>query len=95
MAKILFEEKDEKYVITEKKLHKYVKVNITKFQLSEFLRRSSMIFIIQGFPHRYCYIFNVLAEVFSGLLQMFLIKLGSQHGSSNHVLYLIHEGHLV
>ena len=41
--------------------------------------------------HLYCYIHNVLADVFSGFLQVFLIELRSQHGTSNQVLYLNHE----
>ena len=35
------------------------------------------------------------AHMSSGLLQVFLVELGSLHGTLNHVLYLIHRGHLV
>ena len=40
----------------------------------------------------YRYIQNVSADMSSGLLQVFLVELGSLHGTSNHVLYLIHGG---
>ena len=40
--------------------------------------------------HLDCYIHNVSAEMSSGLLQVFLVKLDSLHGTSNHVFYLIH-----
>ena len=42
--------------------------------------------------HLYYYIHNVLANMSSGLLQVF-VKLGSLHRTSNHVLYLIHDQH--
>ena len=37
------------------------------------------------------YIHYVSADMSSGHLQMFLVEHGSLHGTSNHVLYLIHE----
>ena len=40
--------------------------------------------------HLYCYIHNVSADMFSGLLRAFLVELRSLHATSNHVLYLIH-----
>ena len=39
--------------------------------------------------HLYCYIHKVLADIFSGLFQVFLVELGSLKGTSNLVLYLI------
>ena len=45
--------------------------------------------------HLYCYIHNVLADKSSDLLQVFLVKLGSLHETSNHVLYSINRGHLL
>ena len=38
----------------------------------------------------YCYIHNVSADMSSGLHLVFLVELWSLHGTSNHVLYLIH-----
>ena len=45
--------------------------------------------------HLYCYIHNILADLFSGLLQVFLVKLGSLHRTLNSVLYLIYGGCLL
>ena len=42
----------------------------------------------------YClnlYIHNVSADMFSGLLQVVLVELGSLRGTSNHALWLIHR----
>ena len=39
-----------------------------------------------SYLHLYCHIHNVSVDVSSGLLQVFLVELGSQHGTSNHVL---------
>ena len=39
--------------------------------------------------HLYCYI-HISADMSSGLLQVF-VELGSQHGTSNYILYLIHR----
>ena len=44
--------------------------------------------------HLYCYIHNVLANMSSGLLQVF-IELGSLHRAWKHILYLIGGGHLL
>ena len=43
--------------------------------------------------HLYCYIPNVSADISSSPLQLF-VELRSLHGTSNHILYLIHGGHL-
>ena len=43
--------------------------------------------------HLYRYLHNVLADMSSGLLQVFF-ELGNQHGTLNYVLYWIHGGHL-
>ena len=41
----------------------------------------------------YGYVHNVSADMSFGLLQVF-VELGSLHGTSSHILYLIHEGRL-
>ena len=41
----------------------------------------------------YCYIHNIPADMSSGFVQVF-VKLRNLHRTSNHVLYLIHGGHL-
>ena len=40
--------------------------------------------------HLYCYIYNVSADMSSGLLQVF-VELEILHGTSNHVFYLIQK----
>ena len=45
--------------------------------------------------HLYYNIYNVLADMSTSLLQVFLAKLWSLHETSNHVLYLIHRGRLL
>ena len=46
-------------------------------------------FIIKGFRTIYCDFQNVLADMSSGLLQVF-VELGNLHETSNYVLYWIH-----
>ena len=36
-----------------------------------------------------CYIHKVLADMSSSFLQVFLVELGSLHGTSNHISYLM------
>ena len=43
--------------------------------------------------HLYCYTHNISADISTSLLQVFE-ELRSLHGTLNHVLYLIHGGHL-
>ena len=45
-------------------------------------------------PHLYCYTHNVLADISFSLLQVFHVKLRSQHKTLNWILYLIHRGRL-
>ena len=54
--------------------------------------QNRVIFIIKDF-HLYCYLHNVLADMSSGLYQVF-IELGNLHGTSKFVLYWIHGGRL-
>ena len=62
--------------------------------VSEFLRRSLMIFIIQGFQ-TIVFIFIVIFTTFRPicLLQVILVEHWSLYGTSNHILYLIHGRH--
>ena len=59
--------------------------------LSTYLYRSGF---LDYCLHLYCYVHNVLADMSSGLLQMF-VEHRNLHGTLNHVLYLIHGGLLV
>ena len=73
------------------KHHTFLVVGISEMKLDDFYHSGFWDYCL----HLYCYIHNVLTDVSSGLLQMFLVKLGSLHRTSNHILYLIHEGHLL
>ena len=64
-----------------------------RLQIIYDIRKEDLIFIFQVFRdnclHFYCYIYNVSADMSSGLLPL-LVDLESLHGTSNNVLYLIH-----
>ena len=67
--------------------------NDGQFLLSEFMRRSLMIFIIKGFL-TFVFIFIVICTTFPPICPPAFVELGSPPGTSNHVLYWIHGGHL-
>ena len=76
--------------------------NIYTINITSIYRLNSVVWIFEtglvdfyrsGFSnyclHLYYYIHNVSADMSSGLLQVF-VELGSLHGTSNHILFLIH-----
>ena len=75
-------------------------ISIQKLMLYEFklghnvIEVTKNLFYHSGFSgyglHNYCYIHNILADMSSGFLLVFLVELRSLQITSNHILYLIH-----
>ena len=72
---------------------RYTQLNEMQLVYSIALTDRLYLYIIQVFSdyclHFYCYIYNISDNMYPSLLQVFLVKLGSQQRTSNHVFYLI------
>ena len=86
-----FFQQEKKKLLTSTYTNKFWKIFFRR-------RRVKEIFLkvwIWGFRtcfHLYCYINNISADVSSGLLKVFLVKLGSLLRTLNHTLYLFFAG---
>ena len=66
-------------------------IGISETKLDDFYHSGFLDYCL----HLYCYIHNVRADISSAFLLVFLVELGSLHGTSNHAFYLIHGIHLL